>query len=95
MRTTALLAALALCLLTRSQADSPEDYLGADALLKQTQDQLTSAVAAPPRADPFPLWQADIKSYQVRVGSLTPDQAAKEWLALFDRAAKLPPAPGQ
>jgi tetratricopeptide (TPR) repeat protein len=92
MKTPALLAASALCLLTSSRADPPKDYQGADAVLKQTQDQLNSPEAAPPKVDPVRQWRADIKSYGVSTDSLTPDQAAKEWLALFDRASKLPPS---
>ena len=87
-----LVAALILCSVTRPVPSHAGDYQGADAVLRQAAALVAKNAggATPSPADPVRQWREDLRAYRERTPALPPEEAAGQWLALFDRALRLP-----
>ena len=70
--------ALMLAMLVSPYARAADDYKGADAILTQ----IVSATGEPATAalSPAAQWLADVTAFRKKSSSLSPDQAARQWL---------------
>ena len=87
-----LVAALILCSVTHPALSYAGDYQGADAVLRQAAALIAKNASGttPSPADPVRQWRADLGSYGGSTPALSPEDAAQQWLTLFDRALRLP-----
>ncbi len=85
--------ALSLPLLTMLPAARAADYQGAEAVLKLAGTAAADADGTKGASGELSQWHADLKTYHERAATLPPDESARDWLALFDRALKLPDSP--
>ena len=80
---------------TLGQAD---DLQGADALIKQLGSPAPPAAApgaTDPAQDTAAKFSADLDDFSQHADSLAPDDAARRWIALFERSLRLSPPGGQ
>ncbi len=88
-------AVLSLSLLVCQPGAHAADYQGADAILKQVEAPTAAGTpAAPTKPDPVHQWREELKNYRGAGAALAPEEAARTWLDLFERAGKLPAARG-
>jgi hypothetical protein len=64
------------------------DYLGASAVLKQVEAR-NAQPGLKQKSSELSKLHDDLKSFAASITNLPPDDAAKQWLALVDRAAKV------
>ena len=67
------------------------DYLGANAILEKL-ETLTAATATNTAASPAGAFHNDLTNFPARAATLPPNDAAREWLALYDRLMALSPS---
>jgi len=66
------------------------EFQGADAVFKRLAEQRAKTIEAPKPTDPVAELRDKLKAYRAGVAALTPEQAAEQWLALFDAYTSLP-----
>ena len=72
-----------------------QTYLGANAALRRVEELNAKPGATNENADPQSKLRADLKAFELAVTNYPPDQAAKGWLELGDRSAKIQSQPGR
>ncbi len=93
MKTLPASVALSLSFLAVFPAVRAADYQGAEAVLKLAETPPADTDGTGGEAGELRRWHADLKTYHDRAATLPPDESARGWLALFDRALKLPDSP--
>ncbi len=85
-------AALVLWLASSPAVSRAGDYQGADAVLREAAALVakTAGGTVPASADVVSRWREDLRAYHDGITALSPEEAAKQWLTLFDRALRLP-----
>ncbi|WP_162145316.1 tetratricopeptide repeat protein [Chthoniobacter flavus] len=69
---------------------SAADYQGADAMLKKLAEQLQKSPDAEKPADPVAELRKKLVDFGKQASTLPPEQAAAQWLAMYDLYAALP-----
>ena len=85
-------AALILWLASSPAVSHAGDYQGADAVLREAAALVAKNAdgTLPASTDVVSRWREDLRAYHGNIPALSPEEAAKQWLALFDRALRLP-----
>lgn len=89
---TSIIGGLLFLVLPRVEGDNFE---GASALVKKLNSAAKPASVTPTTKDDFFHLNKDISLFSKQTASLAPEEAAKEWLALFDRGIALLNNPSQ
>ncbi len=69
-----------------------DNYAGAEGFLRKVQDLLNQSSGQPNQTNETAKFRDDLKAFNATLTNLPPAEAAKQWLALADRAAKLRPS---
>jgi tetratricopeptide (TPR) repeat protein len=93
-----LAVSVTLCVAALAKAESAgsapaENYQGAVAVLQQAAESSHKANSEVKASSPAAQLRADLKTFQKHSATLTPVEAAKQWLALVDRFTQLTETP--
>jgi hypothetical protein len=77
----------------RTEAASATNYQGTDAILRQAAESSNKTRSKDERLSPNAQLRADLKAFGQQSVSLTPGDAAKQWLALADRLVQMEETP--
>lgn len=69
---------------------SAQEFQGADAILKRLAEQTAKAAKPEKKADPVEEFRQKVAGFAKEADNLAPEQAAAQWLALFDAYTVIP-----
>ena len=77
----------------RTDAAPATNYQGVDAILRQAAESSNKTKSKDEKLSPNAQLRADFKAFEQQSASLTPGDAAKQWLALVDRFVQMQETP--